>query len=67
MSTFKDYSQYYDLLYLDKDYKGEVKYITNLINKAKAGEIKGKIVAIWEDKDILFDTSNNNIKSYVIM
>ena len=37
MSTFKDYSQYYDLLYLDKDYKGEVKYITNLINKFNSG------------------------------
>jgi SAM-dependent methyltransferase len=37
MSTFKDYSQYYDLLYLDKDYKGEVKYISNLINKFNSG------------------------------
>jgi SAM-dependent methyltransferase len=34
MNQFGDlYSQYYDLLYQDKDYHGEVKYIESLINK----------------------------------
>lgn len=33
MSNFKFYSQYYDLLYKDKDYKAEANYIVSLINK----------------------------------
>jgi len=32
-SNFKLYSQYYDLLYQDKDYKRETDYIVELINK----------------------------------
>lgn len=40
--------------------------ITTLFNKAKAGEIKEKIVTTWKDNDILFDTSDNDIKSYVL-
>ena len=31
MGTFEDYSNYYDLLYADKDYDGEVDYIDKLI------------------------------------
>jgi SAM-dependent methyltransferase len=33
MSVFGDYSKYYDLLYKDKDYKGEVEYIDSLIKE----------------------------------
>ncbi|HAR62074.1 MAG: SAM-dependent methyltransferase [Candidatus Margulisiibacteriota bacterium] len=33
MSVFADYSSYYDLLYKDKDYKGEIDYIDMLIRK----------------------------------
>jgi SAM-dependent methyltransferase len=33
MSNFKNYSEYYDLLYSDKDYKKEVEYIINKIKK----------------------------------
>jgi len=33
MSTFGNYALYYDLLYKDKDYKGEIDYIYGLINK----------------------------------
>lgn len=31
MSTFEDYSNYYDLLYADKDYDAEVEYVNKLI------------------------------------
>lgn len=31
MGVFGDYSNYYDLLYKDKDYQGEVDYVSNLI------------------------------------
>lgn len=31
--VFKNYAKYYNLLYNDKDYKGESEYILNLINK----------------------------------
>jgi SAM-dependent methyltransferase len=41
MKKFGDtYSQYYDLLYQDKDYVGEVDYIDNLIAEFGEGEIK---------------------------
>ncbi|HSA05958.1 MAG TPA: class I SAM-dependent methyltransferase [Candidatus Gastranaerophilales bacterium] len=33
MSVFKNYSAYYDLLYQDKDYNGEVEYIEKLVKK----------------------------------
>lgn len=33
MTTFKDYSRYYNLLYKDKDYKSEVDYVENLKKK----------------------------------
>jgi SAM-dependent methyltransferase len=33
MSTFEDYSNYYDLLYEDKDYQSEVNYVDELIKK----------------------------------
>ena len=35
MSVFKDYSAYYDLIYKDKDYVGEVDYIHSLIELSK--------------------------------
>lgn len=36
-STFKDYSKYYDLLYRDKDYAGEVEYLHGLIQQYAPG------------------------------
>jgi len=33
MNVFKEYSQYYDLLYSDKDYESEASYISELIKK----------------------------------
>lgn len=33
MDNFKNYARYYDLLYKDKDYGKECKYIINKINK----------------------------------
>jgi SAM-dependent methyltransferase len=33
VSVFGSYARYYDLLYRDKDYKGEVDYVTSLIRK----------------------------------
>ena len=38
MSVFGDYSNYYDLLYRDKDYQGEVDYIYSLIEKHTDGK-----------------------------
>lgn len=37
MSVFGKYSSYYDLLYKDKDYRSEVEYIHNLIQKYNSG------------------------------
>jgi len=37
MQVFKEYSKYYDLLYKDKDYAGEVEYVHNLIQKNTPG------------------------------
>jgi SAM-dependent methyltransferase len=37
MNTFEDYSNYYDLLYKDKDYNSEVEYVDNLIKKNNEG------------------------------
>ena len=37
MSVFKDYSNYYDLLYSDKDYEAEADYIDHLIQKNNPG------------------------------
>lgn len=37
MSVFGNYSRYYDLLYKDKDYAGEAKYIAGLIKKNAPG------------------------------
>ncbi len=37
MSVFGDYSRYYNLLYKDKDYAGESKYVDSLIRKHLAG------------------------------
>ena len=31
MPVFGDYSDYYDLLYNEKDYRGEVEYVESLI------------------------------------
>ena len=36
MSNFKDYSTYYDLLYKDKDYKGESEYVIKKIKSFSA-------------------------------
>ena len=38
MSIFGDYSQYYDLLYADKDYVSEVEYVYQLLNRFNGGE-----------------------------
>lgn len=37
MAVFGKYSRYYDLLYQEKDYKGEAEYIAGLIEKFKPG------------------------------
>jgi SAM-dependent methyltransferase len=37
MSVFGNYSRYYDLLYRDKDYRGEAAYIHSLIEKQRPG------------------------------
>ncbi|MFC1843876.1 class I SAM-dependent DNA methyltransferase [Thermodesulfobacteriota bacterium] len=37
MFTFKDYARYYDLLYRDKDYRGEVDFVNSLIKKYTPG------------------------------
>lgn len=37
MSVFGAYSQYYDLLYRDKDYAGEARYIRELITRHRPG------------------------------
>ncbi len=37
MSIFGNYSKYYNLLYKDKDYAGEVEYVHNLIQKYSPG------------------------------
>jgi SAM-dependent methyltransferase len=37
MSVFNDYSNYYDLLYSDKDYQAEADYIDHLIQKNNPG------------------------------
>ena len=40
--VFVDYSRYYDLLYQDKDYVGESKYIVNLLKRH--GIVKGSLL-----------------------
>lgn len=37
MSVFKDYSRFYDLLYKDKDYEAEAKYVNGLLRKYAPG------------------------------
>ena len=37
MSMFGNYSKYYDLMYAEKDYHGEVKYIANLLSSYRLG------------------------------
>ena len=37
MSVFAAYSRYYDLLYRDKDYAGEARYVASLIKRHAAG------------------------------
>ncbi len=37
MSVFQDYSKYYDLLYRDKDYEGEARYVHSLIQEHRPG------------------------------
>lgn len=37
MNVFKDYAEYYDLVYKDKDYKAEALYIDQLIQENKPG------------------------------
>jgi hypothetical protein len=43
-SVFKAYSRYYDLLYSDKDYESEVKYILHLLKRN--GVTKGNILEL---------------------
>jgi SAM-dependent methyltransferase len=37
MSVFNEYARYYDLLYRDKDYRGEADYVQGLIRKHRPG------------------------------
>jgi SAM-dependent methyltransferase len=37
---FNEYSKYYDLMYRDKDYEGEVEYITGLLNEQHLSNAK---------------------------
>ena len=37
MSIFKDYSTYYDLLYKDKDYAGEARFVHDVLGKHRPG------------------------------
>src|SRR6478609_5890219 len=37
MSVFGNYSRYYDLLYRDKDFKGEAQYVHSLIERQRPG------------------------------
>jgi SAM-dependent methyltransferase len=39
VSAFKEYSNYYDLLYRDKDYAGEARYVHELIQKQNPGAV----------------------------
>jgi SAM-dependent methyltransferase len=39
VSVFETYSQYYDLLYRDKDYAGEAEYIRALIQRERPGAV----------------------------
>ena len=38
--NFKNYAEYYDLLYKDKDYKAETNYVEDLLNKYSANKIE---------------------------
>lgn len=40
MQVFDTYSQYYDLLYRDKDYRGEVDFVSSLIREYRPGAAK---------------------------
>lgn len=37
--VFEEYAQYYDLLYADKDYGGEAKYIDSLLKSSMGGQM----------------------------
>ena len=38
-TSFKDYAEYYDLIYKDKDYKKEVDFIENIFGESKPKKI----------------------------
>lgn len=40
MAVFGPYSKYYNLLYRDKDYTGEVKYLQGLLNRFAKGDVR---------------------------
>ena len=40
MSVFGNYSKYYNLLYKDKDYQGEVDFVAGLVAKHSQGKAK---------------------------
>ncbi len=40
MNNFKNYAEYYNLLYADKNYKEEVSYVENLIHKYSEKKVK---------------------------
>ena len=39
-NVFNDYSDFYDIFYKDKDYAGEVNYLSNLLKKYNPNNYK---------------------------
>lgn len=44
VSVFEDYSKYYDLLYTDKDYEGEIDYVCGLLDSY--GQLEGSVLEL---------------------
>ena len=42
MKIFQKYANYYNLLYRDKDYPGEVEFVNSLLQKYRPSNLAGK-------------------------